>query len=271
MAPVTEPAPGDDAPQTTPLDLPPAPVGLDRVRPFMVAATAVSALALGVAALVNFPLVLGTTVALALVLAATWPSLVGAAAPRTTSVVLGVSGVAIVVTAMGDGLRWLAAAVAAGILASFLHQLTRRPRRKRLVLSLLAAFSALALVASGTTLAAVMQESGTAGFVVVGTAAVVLALSADLLVTVRGARPLLSLVALVVGVLGALLVATGFDAVEPLMAAGLGAAGAVVSWSMRQILSHQPAILSRRGQVAAGVASVLSVGGIVHLFALTAQ
>ena len=41
-----------------------------------------------------------------------------------------------------------------------------------------------------------------------------------------------------------------------------------VSWSFRRVLALQPAMLTVRGQVGAGVGSVLVVGAVVHLFSV---
>ncbi len=59
--------------------------------------------------------------------------------------------VAIVLSAARDDLEWLAAAVAFGILLSFAAQLIRPPQREGLVLTLLASFGGLVVIASGTS------------------------------------------------------------------------------------------------------------------------
>lgn len=283
MTPVTEPepiqepieGPVDEAavepePAETPLQLPLAPVAVDRVRPLAMAAAAVTALLVLGAALAGYAVTLGLALVLAVVLAVCWPALGGSVTPRATSALLAVSGAVVVASAVGEDQRWIAAAVAFGIILSFLHQLMRAPGREGLVLSLLASFGGLLLIASGATMAALSHRSETKGFVVVAMVALVAALLGDLLAGTRGAGAFLGFVALGAAVAGALLASLPFDEIGALEAAGLGAAVGTVSWSFRRILSGQPAMLAKGAQVAAGVGSVLATGAVVHLFAVIA-
>lgn len=271
MTPVTEPEPIDETEQAaTPLRLPLSPVSAERVRPVAVASAAVTALLLLAAAFAGYAVTLGLTLALAMVLAASWPALGGSVTPRATSTVLVVAGVVVVASAVREDLRWMAAAVAFGIVLSFFHQLLRAPGREALVLSLLASFGGLLLIASGATMAALSHRSDTRGVVAVGMAALVAALGADLLAATRGAGAYLSFVALGAAVAAALLVAVPFHEIDALEAAGLGAAVGTVSWSFRRVLAGQPAMLATRAQVAAGIGSVFATGAIVHLFGLIA-
>ena len=48
---------------------------------------------------------------------------------------------------------------------------------------------------------------------------------------------------------------------------GIGAAAGTVSWSLRRVFALSPAMVTVRGQVGAGVGSVLAIGAIVNLFA----
>lgn len=266
MTPVTEPdETAHDAPET-PLRLPVSPISTTQVRPVAVAAAGVAAILLAAAALGGYAAGLGVALALALALAGSWPWVSGSVTPAPTAAVLATAAVLIVGSAVREDLQWIAAAVAFGIVASFFHQLLRAPGREGLVLSLLASFGGLALVASVTTMVGLLHRSDTTGFVVVAMVAVVAALLADLLVGSTGLRPYLSVVALVAAVAAALVTALWFDRVEALDAAGLGAAVGTVSWSFRRVLSGQPAILGTRGQVAAGIGSVFAVGAIVHLY-----
>jgi hypothetical protein len=275
MAPVTEPDPTESSPHdelegATPLHLPMSPVAADLPRPVAVAATAVTALLLAVAALAGYAATLGLTLALALVLAATWPAVSGSLTPGATSVVLGASGLLIVGSALREDLRWVAAAVAFGVVLSFFHQLLRAPGREGLVLSLLASFGGLALLASVATMAGLAHRSSTRGFVVVAMAAVIAALLADVLGSATVLRPFLSVVAFVAALVAALVAARWFSPFDALAAAGLGAAVGTVSWSFRRVLSGQAAMLGARGQVAAGVGSVFVTGALVHLYGIIA-
>lgn len=266
MAPVTEPDDTAYREPETPLRLPVSPISTAQVRPVAVGAAAVAAVLLAAGALAGYAAGLGVAGVLALALAASWPWVSGSVTPGPTSAVLAVSSLLIVASAVRADLRWVAAAVAFGIVLSFFHQLLRAPGREGLVLSLLSSFGGLVLVASVTTMVGLLHRADTIGFVVVGMAAVVAALVADLLVGSTGLRPFLSVVALVAAVAAALVAALWFDRVEALDAAGLGAAVGTVSWSFRRVLSGQSAILGTRGQVAAGIGSVFAVGAIVHLY-----
>ena len=81
-------------------------------------------------------------------------------------------------------------------------------------------------------------------------------------------RPSLGFVALAAAVLAAVVAASRFAEVGTLEALGIGAAVGTVSWSFRRVLALQPAVLTVRGQVSAGVGSVLVVGAVVHLFSV---
>lgn len=270
MTPVTEPDETVDHAPETPLRLPVAPISTTQVRPLVVASAAAAAVVLALGAMAGYAAGLGVAVVLALVLAGSWPWVSGSVTPGQTALVLGASSVLIVASAVRDDLRWVAAAVAFGIVVSFFHQLLRQPGREGLVPSLLASFGGLVLVASLTVMVGLMHREGSAGFVVVGMAALVAALLADLLVGSRALRPYLSMVALVAAIVAALVASQWFARVDALDAAGLGAAVGTVSWSLRRVLSGQPAILGPRGQVAAGLGSVFLVGAIVRLYGVIA-
>ena len=250
------------------LHVPLSPAGADRVRWVTVGVTLVGALALLPAFAAGYGPTLALTLVLALVVAWGWPVLSGSATPDATSVVLALSAVAVVLSAVRDDLRWVAAAVAFGILLSFTAQLLRRTGREGLVLTLLSSFGGLAVIASGTT-AVVAADSGRGRAVaVVAMAAVAAALLADALASVRAAAPALGLVALVAASAVAMLVSTRVDEVGLAGAFGIGAAVGTVSWSFRRVLALEPAMMTLRGQVGAGAGSVLAVGAVAHLFAV---
>ncbi|MEO7754175.1 MAG: hypothetical protein ABIS35_12265 [Terracoccus sp.] len=236
------------------------------VQPVTVGAAVATALVLLVAATTGYAAVLGTTLVLALVLAWCWPVLGGSVTPRATAVVLALSALAIVPAALRDDLRWSAAAVAFGLLLSFFAQLLRRTGREGLVLTLLASFGGLVLITSATTAVASSTTDRGSALLLAGMAAAAVAGLADLLGSVRRLHPFLVVAALVLGVLAAALVATRTDAVSAGTALALGAAAGVASFSFRRVAAEASAGLGVRGQVAAGVGSVLLVGALVRLF-----
>ncbi|HET8987003.1 MAG TPA: hypothetical protein VFN43_00695 [Humibacillus sp.] len=245
------------------------------VRWVGVAATLVAAVALLLAATWGYAALLGVTLLLALVVAWGWPPIAESRTPDATSVVLAVSALAIVLSAARDDLQWLAAAVAFGILLSFVAQLIRPPQREGLVLTLLASFGGLVVIASGTSAVVAANSTTGAAVAAVGGAAVAAALVADLLAGVvatsvhdeRVAGAVLAVVAVVAAVVGALLVGARFDEVGPGPAALVGALVGLVSWGLRRVLVLQPAMATVRGQVGSAVASVLVVGAVLHLAA----
>src|SRR6476660_6663849 len=117
-----------------------AAVGVSRVG---IAVTLLAAVALLLAATSGYAALLGVTLVLGVILAWGWPPVAESRTPDATSVVLALSAVAIVLTALREDLEWLAAAVAFGILLSFCSQLIRPPQREGLVLTLLASFGGL--------------------------------------------------------------------------------------------------------------------------------
>ncbi len=233
--------------------------------------TAVAAgLALLLAGTVGYAAVLGVVLVLALVLAWAWPVLGGSVTPGATSVVLVLSALAIVATAARDDLRWSAAAVAFGLLLSFFAQLLRRTGREGLVLTLLASFGGLVLITSATTAVVSSNTDRGSALLVAAMAAVAAAALADLFGSASTLRPFLSVVALLLGVMAAVLVASRYDAVSTWSALGLGAAAGVGSFSFRRVMASASAGLGVRGQVAAGLGSVLLVGALVRLFTVVA-
>ncbi len=250
------------------LHLPLSPVGADQVRPVTVGAVLVATGLLALASTGGRWPVLIATLALAVVLAWSWPVVGGSFTPQTTTIVLLVSAPAIVFTAVGDDLRWTAAAVALGIVLSFLAQLARRTGREGLVLTLLASFGGLVPMASATLWIGAADDRLGRAYLVVTLTAAAFAVVADLLVPRRRLAPLLGLVALLAAVAGGLVAALLLDELAAWAAVGVAAAAGSLSWSFRRVLALQPALLGIRGQVAAGVGSVLVLGVVVRLFTL---
>jgi hypothetical protein len=276
------PVPDDDAAtaRVGPIGLPHAagaaagsmPPAVDVVRWGSVGATLVAALAILVAAAAGYAALLGVTLVLALVVAWGWPPVAESRTPDATSRVLAASAVAIVLSAVRDDLEWLAAAVAFGILLSFFAQLIRPPQREGLVLTLLASFGGLVVIASGTSAVVAANSSTGAAVAAVGGAAVVAALIADVFAPVvrrvvhdeRSVGRVLTGVAVIVGLGGGLIAGAFADGVSAGAAALIGAVVGVVSWGLRRVLVLAPAMTTVRGQVGAAVASVLVVGAVLH-------
>src|SRR3954466_350387 len=184
---------------------------VDRVRWIAVVATLVAAVALLGAQAAGYAATLGVTLALALALSWGWPLLTGSYTPLPTAVVLAVSSVAIVLSALRQDLLWVPAAVAFGILLAFCGQLVRRAGREGLVLTLLSSFGGLVVIASGTTAVVAADSDRGQAVAVVAMAAVGAAVVTDLLAGVRGTTPFLGFVALAAAVLAAVLASRGSE------------------------------------------------------------
>ncbi len=271
MTSVTEPAADEtpDAPeQRGPLRLPLSPVSGDRVRPWSVAATIVGAVAAIVGTQWGYAALLGVVSALALAFVIGWPAVGGSRTPAATSVVLALAAAAVLAATVRDELTWLPATIALGIVAAFFHQLLRPPPREGLVLSLVAAFGGLVLLACGALLAVTGHDADARPVVVVAMLAVAASVVGDLLAPVRRLRPFLGFVVLLVGMGAAWLAGSWTESLTTWGAVGTGAAAATVSWSLRRVMALQPAMLGMRGQVAVGCGSVLAAGAVVRLFAI---
>ncbi len=236
-----------------------------RLRLGTVTTTAVGAGALLAAGAAGQVALLAVTLALALVLAWSWPSISGTVTPQSTSVVLALSSFAIVLSALRDDLRWVAASVAFGIVLSFFAQLRRTSGREGLVLSLLSAFGGLVLIASGTTAVVASGSDRGRTVVVVAMAAVVAAIFADLFVGTVRHPPLLGAIAVLMGAVAAVAVGLGLHGAGTVTAALVGAAAGAVSWALRRVLALHPGLGAVRGQMGAGVGSLLAVGAIINL------
>ncbi|GAA1983609.1 hypothetical protein GCM10009817_26280 [Terrabacter lapilli] len=257
---------GSLAPAAQPGSL--SPTAADGIGWVTLVTTVAAAGALLVAMSSGYAAALGVTLVLALALAAGWPLLTGSRTPAATSAVLAVSAVAIVLSAVRRDLQWVPAAVAFGIVLSFLTQLGRRAGREGLVLTLLSSFGGLVVMASGATAVVAVDDAHGRAVAVVAMAAVAAGVAGDLFAGARALARWLGVIALGAGMLVAVLAASRTGQVGTLQALGIGAAAGAGSWAFRRIFSLEPAMLTARGQVAAATGSVLAVGAVVCLFSL---
>lgn len=269
MTTVTESGAAEDGTQADErLRLPLSPVSGDRVRPWSVASTVVAAGALILAAQFGYAALLGTVAVLAVAVVAGWPLLGGSHTALASSVVLALAGVLILAATVTDDGRWVVAAVAFGVVASFFHQLLRPPPRDGLVASLAAAFGALVVLASGALLVLAGHDAAVTPVLVIGLLACAVGVIGDLLVPVPKVGPFLGFVVLLVGMGAAALAASWSDTATTFGAVGIGAAVATVSWSVRRVFALEPALLAARGQLALGAGSVLATGALLRLFTI---
>ncbi|WP_168582350.1 hypothetical protein [Gephyromycinifex aptenodytis] len=205
-----------------------------------------------------------------------WVPLLRLPSPRSTTTVQLLSAVIILVPgvlAPSATLAWLPAAVALAMLVTFLHQLNRRDARPRLVESVSASASGVALLSSAVCmLPAASSAHGRAALVAVAAATAVSSL-ADVGLG-RTPRSLVALLcacsAVVLGAVVAVAAVVLMDRPELslLAAAAAGAVAAASSYALRQVQSVLPSLWGRRAQFASAASSVLCTGAVAYALAL---
>jgi hypothetical protein len=216
------------------------------------------------------PAMIALTVALcAGIIAWGWAGLLGLPSPRGTTLVLAVGSAGAIGTALATSqdpfLAWMPAALAGSMLVAFGHQLARRDGRPRLVESISATITAIAIVVSGASLIALSRSEH--GPWVVAIAATAMAVSAltDLAGGSRRLRAWLLPLGMLVGGIAAILVGYRLGAVGWGAAALLGVLSAGVSHAVRRVLATLPAISGARSQLVSASASVLTGGVVVYV------
>lgn len=239
-----------------------------RPRPLVTLGAVLTGLLLAAAAASGERLVeVGVVVAAGLVVAAGWPRLVGSPTPVGSAIVLAVTvaalGGALLATESEPFLEQVPAAVAAGIIAMCLHPLVQESARAQLTQGLTGTGLGVLVIACGGVLTSAVPNGGNPVLVL----GVALAIAA--LVDLATERPRSAAWMLPVGMLVGGLAAEGVHAfLDGALApwpALLGVVGAGVALSLRRVTAQQPAVDSIPGALAAGVASVLVVGPLVHL------
>ncbi|MDO5710980.1 MAG: hypothetical protein Q4P32_04465 [Micrococcales bacterium] len=206
-----------------------------------------------------------------LLIAVGWVLLLGLPSPRGTTAVLAGAGVILLGSSvLSQELResLLPGAVALAMIVEFIHQLARRDGRPRLVESVSASITGIALLTSGASVLLLAESpEGVAGGVVVF-GAVALASLADLGLRYGSGGPISGVVALILGAVGAGVLGAAFGIALPVwFVAAAGALAGGSSYALRQAQSVLPTLFGRRAQLASGVASVLATG--VLAYALT--
>ncbi|MDO5629944.1 MAG: hypothetical protein Q4G43_16640 [Mobilicoccus sp.] len=205
-------------------------------------------------------------------LAIGWVPLLRLPSPRGTTVVQLLAVVVLLVPTLVRPewtLAWLPGAVAVAMIASFVHQLVRRDARPRLVESVSASASGVALLSSAVCL--VPLAGGAAGRDAI--VAVMVATAAATLPDVGLGREPRSAIAyacaaasVVLGALAALgahtLLGTTPQPVAVILLAGAMAGAG--SYALRQIQSVLPSLWGRRAQFASAAGSVLCTGAVAY-------
>jgi hypothetical protein len=203
------------------------------------------------------------------ILAWGWGALLGLPSPRGTTFVLAVGSAGAIGTALATRndpyLAWMPAALAGSMLVAFLHQLVRRDGRPRLVESVAATVTAIAVVVSGASLVSLSRTEHGAAMVAIASGAMAASAVTDLAGGSRRMAGWLLPLAMLGGGLTAVLVGlwqgvTGWGA-----AALLGVLVAGVSHAVRRVLATLPAINVARSQLVSASASVLTSGVVTYL------
>jgi hypothetical protein len=238
------------------------------LRPLAILATMSFA---GLIALTGFtyPVIVALAVALTGgVLAWGWPTLLALPSPRGTTTVVATGALTSVTAATlmrnEPFLEWIPAALAVSLLAAFLHQLLRRDGRPRLTESVAATAAGLAIVAIGATYIPLPRTLGGSQTMAAAMAAIALSALADVALNHRRLRPWALPIAMVLGGMGAMLVALMDGRPMPAPAALIGLLAAGIAHATRRVLAVLPTMASARSQLASGAASVLVCGVVVY-------
>lgn len=232
----------------------------------------VVALMLAIAAAASPGLLAVGLLACAGVIAWGWAGALALPTPRGTLGVLTLGGLALVLAVLARDaapwLVWLPAAAALSMIAALLHQLLRRDGRPRVVESVSAVVLALAIVGTGSLLIPASRTDLGIALVVGALAAAAASSVTDLLGTVPAARPWCTPVALLAGAGAASVTALLLDA-PVLIWVLVGVVSAALSHAARRVLGVLPTMAHPRPRLVAAIASVLAVGLVPYLMAVT--
>lgn len=197
-----------------------------------------------------------------------WPTLLELPAPRSTTVALGVcavlADVAVAATRDDPLLDWLALAAGGGVVVCFLHQLTRRDGRPRLVESLSGELMAVALIACGAAVVGLPRTKGGADAVLTLAAAVA---AVALVQLVPLPERLMMLPAFVASTSAAALAAGLVPDVRIAFGAVVGLAHAVAVAFLRRLFSARPVLAFLPAAVALAVAPIATSGISAYVLA----
>jgi hypothetical protein len=239
----------------------------------LVLATALTALLVGAATAAGPGLSAAAVAGAGLVVAWGWPRLLGSSSRVGSSAAIALTAVlaplTVVLTDAEPYLAYLPAAVAAGLGATFLHQLLRRDGRPRLTESVSVTAAGLSVVALGALHVALSRSGPETEVAVAAAAAVGAGALADLLAPVPRLRAWMMPASMVLGGAAAAVVTAVVDGAlvwrEGLL---VGVLCAAVGHALRRVLCALPPVTARRSQAAAGAASVLLPAVVAYVLAL---
>lgn len=202
-----------------------------------------------------------------------WPRLLGVPPQNGASIVIALAGIAGVVAAGAvSRMIFIALVLAGGIIAAFIHQMLRKDGRPRLVESLAASVSGVAVVCAASGWIALLgrEDQPNAGDFPSPLALTLLAtctLAAASLVVASLPRTLAAWLAIIApGVLGGAL-GLAFHTIHPAAGIVLGVALGILVSSLDQLFSRFPASGRVRPALAAALLPLLGAGIVVYTMA----
>ncbi|MDO5726658.1 MAG: hypothetical protein Q4Q03_01890 [Bowdeniella nasicola] len=213
-------------------------------------------------------------VAIAIVIFAVgWPRLLAIPTQHSASVVIAATGIAGVITAITvQRMVLIALVVAGGIIAAFIAQMARKDGRPRLVESLAATVTGVAVASAASGWVALLgrDEQPNAGefpspLAVTVLAACALAIS-SLAVAMIPERFALGAAIITPGILGGILAAI-FPSIHPVAGILLGLALGILVGALDQLFAHFPASTRLRPALAAALLPLLGAGIAIYTVA----
>lgn len=194
-----------------------------------------------------------------------WPRLVSVPSKRGTWVVIGLAGIAAIVSVwFTQDILWLATVVAGGVIGAFVHQMARRDGRPRLVETVCATVTGVVVVVSSvgwlmTSLVRGGLELTLVSAAVLLVAAMITTIPAPGVVVASGAAAIAGAVGMLVGSL------LGEVGLVPGLLIGVGGGGLM---ALSHLLFNQfPASGNRRAALAAALMPLATLGTPVYLVA----
>ncbi len=225
--------------------------------------TAVLAALVAAAASWGESALVGASALLVVAVAAGWPGLVEAPAPRGTGVVVALGGLGgLAVVTLTDGapfLRELPAVLAVAVLAAFVHELVRRDGRERLVESVAGTVAGVVVAGTAAGWVATGRTDDGAALVLVGAVALAVGSAVSALRLAAWSAPVTIAAATAAGAV------TGYLAADPLPGGLIGLAVGIVVATTHRVLDRLPSLRRRWPALAAAVLPVVATGVLVYV------
>lgn len=229
--------------------------------------TAVAVALLALAAYLGDLAVAAVVAVLGVVFGFGWPRLVNVPSRRgSASVIVGTALVATLAGWLTRDLSWLALVVAGGVIASFVHQMMRRDGRPRLVETVSATVTGVAVAASAVGWLTASRATNGLEFILVSTACL---LAAAMTTAIPAPGPVVATAAAVIAGAVGMLAGSVLPAVGIVPGLLTGVVGGGIMALSHLMFNQFPASGHRRAALAAALMPLATLGGPIHLLALT--